>query len=319
MEDLTEAELLKVAQDYDRGIENDDGARQEAPTGSDAGDQETGQEDGSPEVEASKADATKDSGKPIDDKASKAKETKPQDAKPDDKQQSRFAKERDRKDRTWAEINSEKEKFKAEREQFQRERQEYEANAKKAQAETMAKYRDDKGYTADDYEQAASLLKSEGEEALAKQAQEKAQAVRKAGEEHNQRQAQEQFASKWTENFNRLAERHDWLKDQNSDNYKAAVDLLNRYPILRATPEGINHAVELLELQGKASRTDTVEKELESLRKEVESLRRKTSIGPGRPTTPLKSGEKDFNSLSMKEQEAQLRKLAEEFDRNGGG
>ena len=103
------------------------------------------------------------------------------------------------------------------------------------------------------------------------------------------------------------------MKDHNSDNYKRAVDLLTRYPILRGTPDGINHAVELIELQDQAASASKLKGEVDSLRKELETLRKKTAIGGGKPTTGSKA-EKPFEKLSLKEQEAQLNRLAREFD-----
>ena len=309
--ELTEAEVLKAASDFDAGIV-DDGAGKDlqAIEGNDQGQavagegdqpaKESGKDEGTEGEEGSSDNETTDQGK------------KAEDGK-DGKQESKFAKEKTRQGKTWAEINAQKEALKQERERLDRERSEWQRQREEASKSQVGEFRDKNGHTAEEYESAAKTFEAQGEDELAKQALKAAKETREAAQAHRMQAEQDKFNKTWADNYAKLAEKREWLKDQNSDNYKRAVDLLTRYPVLRGTPDGINHAVELIELQDQAASASKLKGEVDSLRKELETLRKKTAIGGGKPTTGSKA-EKPFEKLSLKEQEAQLNKLAREFD-----
>lgn len=226
---------------------------------------------------------------------------------------SKFAKEKARQGKTWAEINAQKEALKQERERLDRERSEWQRQREEASKSQVGEFRDKNGHTAEEYESAAKTFEAQGEDELAKQALKAAKETREAAQAHRVQAEQDKFNKAWADNYAKLAEKREWLKDQNSDNYKRTVDLLTRYPILRGTPDGINHAVELIELQDEAASAGTMKAQIAELTKELETLRKKTSIGGGKPVSGAK-GAKPLSQLSLKEQEAQLQKLAEEMD-----
>lgn len=311
--DLTEADLLKAAQDFDSGVNQgvggDAGQATEPAKPTENGPQDAAQpDDGSGEA-GSKAGSEKDGGEGGE------KQPKPDEKAKEDSQEqkkSKFARENERREKTWREINAEKEAMKAEREAIKRERDEWEAQRKSQQSVDPENMPDGKGFTARQYEEEAARLKEAGEDKLADVARDLARKAREAGQKARVESEQAKFNKAFQDNYNRLSEKNDWLKDQNHDKYKRTVDLLSRYPVLQQTPDGLNHAVELIELQDKANASDKLQSQIDSLTKELETLRKKTSIGPGKPTS--QPAETPFEKLSLKEQEAQLERLAREFD-----
>jgi len=227
-----------------------------------------------------------------------------------EKKSSKFAQENARKAKTWESINAEKEALKAEREAIKREREREESKAQEVNS-----VRDDKGYTAEDYEAAAKEFDADGDTQLAKAARAKAEGVRKLAGERAQKAQSEQFQKAWADNFSRLSEKEAWLKDQNSDAYKRTVGLLQKFPLLTQVPDGLVHAVEIVKLQESAERASSLETENKSLKEKLEKLQQKTAIGKSIPAGTLKAQENDFSKLSLKEQREALLKAAREFDR----
>ena len=176
-------------------------------------------------------------------------------------------------------------------------------------------FRDDKGYTAEDYEAAAKEFDADGDTQLAKAARAKADGVRKAAGAKQQQVQQERFNKSWAENYGRLSEKEVWLKDQSSPEYKRTVELLQRVPFLTAMPDGLVHAVELMKLQDTAGRSQSLESENKALKEQLSKLQQKTAIGKSVPAGQLKTEEKDFSRLSLKEQRDALMRAAREFDR----
>jgi len=91
--------------------------------------------------------------------------------------------------------------------------------------------------------------------------------------------------------------------------------LLQRVPFLTAMPDGLVHAVELMKLQDTAGRSQSLESENKALKEQLNKLQQKTAIGKSVPAGQLKTEEKDFSRLSLKEQRDALMRAAREFDR----
>ena len=301
--------MLALARDHDAGVDIDSQPREQAQNNneSDSVEQET-----SNEVTASKeSDGGEQevSAKSESESKAKQKEEKPKD------QKSKFAQEQQRKAKSWEQINAEKEAIKAEREAVKREREEWAKQREQSSAAESNSFRDDKGYTAEDYEAAAKEFDADGDTQLAKAARAKADGVRKAAGAKQQQVQQERFNKAWAENYGRLSEKEVWLKDQSSPEYKRTVELLQRVPFLTAMPDGLVHAVELMKLQDTAGRSQSLESENKALKEQLSKLQQKTAIGKSVPAGQLKAEEKDFSKLSMKEQRDALMRAAREFDR----
>ena len=306
--------LLALARDHDAGVDIDSQPRESSPTPSETASTE---QESSNEVTASKEF---DGGeKEVSTKSeTETKATSKTEPKVDKEKSSKFAQEQNRKAKTWEQINAEKEALKAEREAVKREREEWSRSREQSKATETNSHRDEKGYTADDYEAAAKEFEADGDSQLAKAARAKADNVRKAAGERQQKVQQEQFQKSWAENYGKLSEKEAWLKDQNSSEYKRTVQLLNNFPLLTATPDGLVHAVEIVKLQNAAERSQSMEAENKSLKEQLSKLQQKTAIGKSVPAGQLKAEEKDFSKLSLKEQRDALMRATREFDRDEG-
>jgi len=304
--------MLALATDHDAGVDIDS-----QPTGQTQNKNESAsvEQDSSNERSASKE---VDGGEQDDVGTSKSSETdskaKQKEEKPKD-QKSKFAQDQNRKTKTWEQINAEKEAIRAEREAVKREREEWIKQREQSTVADTNSFRDEKGYTAEDYEAAAKEFDADGDSQLAKAARAKADGVRKTVSVKQQQVQQERFTRTWSDNFNKLSEKETWLKDQSSNEYKRTVELLQRIPILTTLPNGLAHAVELMKLQDTAGRFQSVEAENKSLKEQLNKLQQKTAIGKSVPAGQLKTEEKDFSKLSQKEQRDALMRATREFDR----
>ena len=301
--------MLALANDYDAGVDIDSQPKEQSPStnetapveqdSSDAGSAGKEVDGGEREVGTSRSEP--------EPKAEK--KTEPKD------KSSKFAQEQNRKAKTWEQINAEKEALKAEREAVRREREEWSKQREQSKAAETSSFRDEKGYTAEDYEAAAKEFDADGDSQLAKAARAKADGVRKAATERQQKAQQEKFAKAWSDSYARLSEKETWLKDQNSPEYKRTVELLQKVPMLTSMPDGLVHAVELMKLQDTASKAQSIEAENKALKEQLNKLQQKTAIGKSVPAGQLKAEEKDFSKLSLKEQREALLRAAREFDR----
>ena len=301
--------MLALARDHDAGVDIDS---QPAEQTQNTNESASVEQESSNEVTASKetdGGEQEVSAKSESESKAKQKEEKPKD------QKSKFAQEQQRKAKSWEQINAEKEAIKAEREAVKREREEWSKQREQSSAAESNSFRDDKGYTAEDYEAAAKEFDADGDTQLAKAARAKADGVRKAAGAKQQQVQQERFNKSWAENYGRLSEKEVWLKDQSSPEYKRTVELLQRVPFLTAMPDGLVHAVELMKLQDTAGRSQSLESENKALKEQLNKLQQKTAIGKSVPAGQLKTEEKDFSRLSLKEQRDALMRAAREFDR----
>ena len=301
--------MLALARDHDAGVDIDS---QPAEQTQNTNESASVEQESSNEVTASKetdGGEQEVSAKSESESKAKQKEEKPKD------QKSKFAQEQQRKAKSWEQINAEKEAIKAEREAVKREREEWSKQREQSTAAESNSFRDDKGYTAEDYEAAAKEFDADGDTQLAKAARAKADGVRKAAGAKQQQVQQERFNKSWAENYGRLSEKEVWLKDQSSPEYKRTVELLQRVPFLTAMPDGLVHAVELMKLQDTAGRSQSLESENKALKEQLNKLQQKTAIGKSVPAGQLKTEEKDFSRLSLKEQRDALMRAAREFDR----
>jgi len=299
--------MLALANDYDAGVDIDSQPKEQSPTTNETA-----------PVEQESSDAG-NAGKEIDgseqEVGTKRSEPEAKAEKKAEKEKSRFAQEQNRKAKTWEQINAEKEAIKAEKEALKREREEWGKQREQSTAAETNSFRDEKGYTAEDYEAAAKEFEADGDSQLAKAARAKAEGVRKSATERQQKAQQEKFAKAWADSYNRLSEKETWLKDQNSAEYKRTVELLQRVPVLQSMPDGLVHAVELMKLQDSAAKAQSIEAENKALKEQLNKLQQKTAIGKSIPAGQLKAEEKDFSKLSLKEQREALLKASRAFDR----
>jgi hypothetical protein len=308
-ETLSADAMLALANDYDAGVDIDSQPKESSPnTNETAPVEQDSPDEGNAGKEVDGGEREVGTKSEPEAKAEKKAEQKDKSSK--------FAQEQNRKAKTWEQINAEKEALKAEREAVRREREEWSKQREQSKTAETNSFRDEKGYTAEDYEAAAKEFDADGDSQLAKAARAKADGVRKAATERQQKAQQEKFAKAWSDSYARLSEKETWLKDQNSPEYKRTVELLQKVPMLTSMPDGLVHAVELMKLQDTASKAQSIEAENKALKEQLNKLQQKTAIGKSVPAGQLKAEEKDFSKLSLKEQREALLKASRAFDRD---
>lgn len=262
------------------------------------------------EPEVKQEVAPKEAVKPTEAKADEAVETK-QEGK------SKWAKEQDRKARTWEQINAEKQALANEKAALEKARKEVESTRRTPADQP---YRDEYGNTVQDIRNAVKAMRAKGDAEAYKQAEQLeayGESLMAKEAQHRTEAAQRELQEGWAKNFADLAEKNPDLKKADSDLYKATVAIINRAPYLTGRPDGINAAVEAAQLQLEAKSLSSTREELAKLKTEYEKLQKKLSISGGSPTAPAPKA-KSPDDMDHKELGNHLRKLAAEGDAERG-
>lgn len=319
MENDTEAaQLLELAAKADAGVDIDSQANTEpqadevTPVESDASatdSSESKAKDAIDDDAGSLKDGDKSKGlDKAQDKQDQTKESKKSEP-------SKFAKELERKQKTWQQINAEREAIKAEREALKREQEKWQSERKQTVTNDIDSFRDAKNLSAKDYEDAAKSFEADGEVEKAKLARDKANELRKSAQEHFQNVEAEKYKARWVKNYEELSQADAWLKDESNPLTQRTAQILQQYEFLQRDPDGLRHAVALTKLEDQASKSKALETENQSLKERLSKLEKKTAIGKGTPTGTLKSSEKSFDKMTLEEQRAYLQQRAAEVDR----
>lgn len=217
-----------------------------------------------------------------------------------------------RLDKTWKQVNEEKDRIRADKEALEQERKELD----RQKANRTNEFKDSEGYTADDYRKTAEAWEQDGEYDRAKWAKKQAEVVDKEAKDAQTNAAQEKFREEWQRNFDKAAEEHPDLNTRTSELHKDVMQLMQDKPFLSSYPEGINDAVEVVRMRGASLEAKELQAKLSEAEKEIEEYRGKLSIG-GSPPTERLAGAKGFNDMTVDEQEKALEQVADDFDRQG--
>jgi hypothetical protein len=291
-----EAQLLQMAAEFDR--------TGEAPAPTDEnqdGDENKGAEDGEADLSAEKTndDPDGDSGKPA--------------TEPDGENQkaSKAAKEGERREKSWQKLNEEKAALKAEREALEQQKRELEQQRQQreqAQADTPKPNAE-----ADEWDRVAKQLEEEGNAELAGRAKAKAKAARDAVAAETQKQSQAKFVNEWNSHLEKLTSENPDLQNPETALYKTVAELIKSKPVLSQYAAGISDAVAYAKTKLAADSVAGLQATIAEQKKQIDELNKKLSPSGSFPTPPP-AGQKSFEQLSEKEQEAELRRMAERVD-----
>jgi len=251
------------------------------------------------------------------------KKAEPTDTKSDfaRKREERERKEQERQDRTWKKLEERREALERREAELQRREQQSPSPRQPARDEP-AKL---EGYSAKEWEDAAATWEKQGKYDLADMAREKAEQASKlpaqpaareqASRATDSRPPEEtpgtpEFLGTWQRNLKRLGEEHPELTDTTSELYQTTAQLLKSEPWLNQFNDGIAKAVQGAQLVIKANGYDTLVQENAELKEQLAKLQQHTTPSAGGPET--RSGNKSFEEMSTAEQEAVIRRRAEE-------
>ena len=309
--EVTAETLLAAAQEYDASVE----AGEQPVVEFTAAEPKPEKEETPPEEPTETAEAEPDAeGQDVDEPESSLTvgETPEEEDKPQ-KSESKWAKNEARKNKSWKEINSQKEELKRAREEL--DDMKGQLQEKQTDMDDGKAYRDEKGFTAEDYENAAVRLRDEGDADLAKDAEEKAKSVldegKKADQDRSVRDANRQWELARDDLYKEMPE----LKDSSSELTQTANGILKEHPNLMYLPEGqgLRHAVQVAQWKVAASKTDKSQAEVKELTDKLNKLEKKMSVGGGFTSEKL-DGDKTFDDLSLDDQESYLLKAAAAHD-----
>jgi len=303
--DTTAEQMLAAAKQYDAAVEA--GETPEVVIQPEEPKEEV-QDESPPELTEEAVKEPETEGQDADEQVSSLTEGEAPEA--EEQPKSKWAKNEERKTSSWKHINAEKEEIKRQREELLKVAEEL--KGRQADLDDGKAYRDEKGFTAEDYENAAKRLTEEGDDDLASDAKERAKEVRtEADKSQQEREVKKQhgaFESKRQE----LMQKHEDLRDVNSELTKAANAILQQYPSM-ANADGLEHAVNIAQLQMKAAGAEKIETQVKELTDKLNKLEKKMSVSGGFTSEKVDGG-RSFDDLSEKEQEAHLLKAAMNFD-----
>jgi len=223
---------------------------------------------------------------------------------------SKWAKNEERKTSSWKHINAEKEEIKRQREELLKVAEEL--KGRQADLNDGKAYRDEKGFTAEDYDNAAKRLKEEGDDDLASDAKERAKEVRSEGEKSQQERQAKKHWDVFEGKRQELMQKHSELQKPDSELTQRANAILQQHPSM-ANAVGLEKAVEIAQLQMKAAGAEQSETQVKELTNKLNKLEKKMSVSGGFTSEKVDGG-RSFDDLSEKEQEAHLLKAAMNFD-----
>ena len=309
--EVTAEQLLAAATQYDAALEAGEEPSMviEAPQENEypvteETEAEVEPEESPPEPEADSTDKEPES--------SLTEEEEAQAPSPQEKK-SKYAKNRERLNKTWAEANEVKEQNKRDRQAINQAHAALEQQ--RQQIAATHGYRDEHGHTAKDYEEAAKGFRDEGETKLAEAADRKvyelSQKQNQAVEQSRQQQSAQAFEAKRQE----LMNKHPDLRDVNTELAQKANALLKQHPQVANMPDGLQAAVNGALMQMEAEKGKSASTELSELQKRYNKLEKKLSVTGGY-TNGKPDGEKGFDDMSDNEQTQHLLRAAMAHDDN---
>ena len=217
------------------------------------------------------------------------------------------AKEAARKEKTWKQINEERERLANER-----------AEVARLKAEAATKAAQAGQYTPEDYLAAAKRWEAEGETEYAQEARAKAQSLKTeiaAIEENAKREA---FKQEWQDAVRQAKEDKPELEDPNSDLTKLVQEAFKNRPVFQTYPGGVADAVRFAELGLTERKVNSIQAERDKLQAKVDELEKKLQPGGATPTAETNNKSKSLESMTLAEQGEYWRKAAKAADRGGG-
>lgn len=248
---------------------------------------------------------------------------------PEEKEKKR--KDDERRERSWQEFNRKQEEFKQQRAELERRERELEERERGGEQRRTGPVKDSHGYTAEQYDKAATDWEAKGNYELADLAKEAAAKLRaqEKGETEHRRPAREdrpntppdqtpgspEFREKWNGHLAELRESEEYkdLGNKESELFKSTAGILHQEPRLSKFNDGIRIAAEIAKLRIEAGSASALKTKLEEATKELEKLRKATTPGSGGGES-RGAASKPFEEMSGAEQAAHLKRAAAEVD-----
>ena len=229
----------------------------------------------------------------------------------DEKKQSKYAKNQARLGKAWTGVNEAKEQNKQDAAFLQKQVRELEIQRQQLAAQSG--YRDDKGFTAEDYEDAAVRLDNEGDTGLAEDARAKAGELSGASEQAKINSFKAERDQAWEVKRQELMTSNPDLRDNNKPITQKAMSLLQQFPSLPSGPDGLDLSVQMAKLALESGNPKEAASKFDELQKKYNKLEKKTSVQGGFTAEKL-DGARSVEEMDMESQEKYLIDAAMHLD-----
>ena len=214
----------------------------------------------------------------------------------------RKRKDAERFDRNWEEFQREKTEI---REELRRARDEI---AELRQQPRTAAEKDERGYTAEQYEQYAEKAAEDGDVKAYKVAMQEAQILR-------QKEAYGIFISQWQKTQAELAKENPDLNNLETPLAKEVMRLLSEPDsIFKKRPDGLKFAVSLAKSQLSTGSIPALQGEIKKLKQELTRLNELSSVPGDKPHRMSGVRPQSFEKMDSKDQLEYLRRQAHDLD-----
>ena len=302
--DTTADQLLAAAQEYDASVEAGEQPEVEILPEPEPETEETPPGSQQEEVEESPP-PDQDTGN-----SSSLTEEQPEEVA-DEKKQSKYAKNQARLGKAWTGVNQQKEQNKQDAAFLQKQMQELEIQRQQLAAQNG--YRDEDGFSAEDYEDAAVRLDDDGDKVRAKDARKQAEELKAAGEQAKINSFKAERDQAWEVKRQELMTSNPDLRDNSKPITKKAMSLLQQFPSLTSGPDGLDLSVQMAKLALESGNTKEAASKFDELQKKYNKLEKKTSVQGGFTADKL-DGARSFEDMDMESQEKYLIDAATRLD-----
>jgi hypothetical protein len=226
-----------------------------------------------------------------------------------DTEYARAQKEAERKERSWQALQAEKERFRMITSQW--EEQQRMAQLEQTRARNQPLRRD--GLTAKEYYDGAKVFEREGDFENAYKAHQISQEMFQAEQQRSQQMRGVEAEYQWRTGMQQAVRQEPKIADPSSPIAQHLERIIAQNPWIYYIPQGFQRAVEVADMLTKMASLSELQDENEKLRADLERFQRKSQPARGGHAAP-RYGEKEFDEMSLDEQEAHLKSMTAEAD-----
>ena len=217
-------------------------------------------------------------------------------------EQKRKRKDAERFDRNWQDFQREKTEI---RDELRKAREEL---AELRKQPTGPSNKDERGYTAEDYDSYADKAEEDGDIKTAKVARKEADLLR-------QKTAYAQFLDGWQKTQAEMIKENPDLTNMETPLAKEVTKLLDApQSIFKSRPDGLKYAVEFAKAQLSTGSIPALQGEIKKLKQELTRLNELSSVPGDKPHRMSGLKPRSFDSMDAKDQLETLRRSARELD-----
>ena len=229
-------------------------------------------------------------------------------AKPDT-DYSRAQKEQQRRDRSWQALQAEKEQFRMMQTQWEEQQRMAQLETTRRQYQPLKR----DGLTAQEYYKGAVTFEREGDYENAYKAHRVAQEMFQAEQGRTQQMQGVEAEYQWRVGMQEAMKVEPAIGDPNSPIAQHLERIIAQNPWIYYIPQGFQRAAEVADMLTKMGSLSELQDENEKLRADLERFQRKSQPARGGFASP-RMGDKDFDEMSLDEQESELRRMTQEAD-----